>query len=147
MDHHLLVDAAGFRKVAGASGARGGGPGELLRALVRETDKGALAHPARLYGLLEAATSSVAADPGLSSLPALYELAGRLRALPAGRLAIRTVPCSAAGDGREVPREPDADRLFAALRADRPLPEGVAGTGSVAAQAGSPGAHARVGRG
>jgi LytR_cpsA_psr family len=139
VDHHLVVDVAGFRKIAGAVGAgTGDHRGELLRALVRETDRGTLAHPARLYGLLETATSSITADPGLSSLPALYQLAGSLRALPADRLVLRTVPVSAAAGGRDVPREPDADRLFAAVRADRPLPDG---SGSP----GSPGSPARAG--
>jgi LytR_cpsA_psr family len=123
VDHHLVVDVDGFEKIAGAAGARTGDHrGELLRALVRETGGGTLAHPARLYGLLETATSSITADPGLSSLPALYALAGRLRALPSGGLALRTVPQAPATRGPAGPREPDADQLFAAVRADRPLP-------------------------
>jgi hypothetical protein len=123
VDHHLVLDVGGFRKIAGAVGARTGDHRrELMRALVRETSGDTLVHPARLYGLLETATSSITADPGLSSLPALYALAGRLRALPPGGLAVRTVPQAPAEGGRAGPREPDADRLFAALRADRPLP-------------------------
>lgn len=123
VDHHLIVDVDGFQKIATAAGARTGDHrGELLRALVRETSGGTLVHPARLYGLLETATSSITADPGLSSLPALYALAGRLRALPSGGLAVRTVPQAPASGGRAGPRQPDADRLFAAVRADRPLP-------------------------
>lgn len=127
VDHHLVVDRRGFQRIAAA--VAGPGPdrpdrrGELLRALAREA-RGAggpgLAHPARLYGILDKATSSITADPGLSSLPALYELAGALRSLPADGLVFRTVPAAADRSGAAVPREPDADRLFAAVRADRP---------------------------
>jgi hypothetical protein len=157
VDHHLVVDPDGFQKIATAVGARAGDHhGELLRALVRETSGGTLAHPARLYGLLEAATSSITADPGLSSLPALYTLAGSLHAVPASGLVLRTVPRAPASGGLAGPREPDAGRLFAAVRADRPLPAAgpapgpVSGLGSgpVSGPAhGRPTGHARVGRG
>jgi hypothetical protein len=107
VDHHLVVDRRG----------RGHGGG-LLRALAHGA-RGGLAHPVRLYGMLDSATSSLTADPGLSSLPALYELAGALRALPPGALVFRRVPTARDFAGREVPREPEAGRLFAAVRADR----------------------------
>jgi hypothetical protein len=119
VDHHLVVDVGGFHKIATAVGGRTldheGDEGELPRTLVRAArgvrgGDGTLTHPARLYGLLDTATSSITADPGLASLPALYELAGSLRALPAGGL----VPVPAA--------KPGAEQLFAAVRADRPLP-------------------------
>lgn len=146
VDHHLVVDARGFRRIAavvgaggtgkrsmrgggrrgGAGGAVGAGAGtgsrgsgaDLLRDLARGAG-GGLTHPGRLYGILDSATSSITADPGLSSLPALYELAGSLRALPQGALVFRTVPAAADRAGRDVLREPEADRLFAAVRADR----------------------------
>lgn len=134
VDHHLVVDHAGFQRIASAvggagagspsasgpgAGPQGGDGGALLRALAAEARAGGgtLAHPTRLYGLLNGATSSITADPGLSSLPALYALAGSLRALPPGGLVVRTVPLG----GRGAPREPYAGRLFAALREDRPL--------------------------
>ncbi|WP_225850955.1 LCP family protein [Streptomyces sp. HPF1205] len=145
VDHHLVVNARGFRKIAatvvGGGGGGGGGSrsgvgigsggsragtgsrgsgGDLLRDLARGAG-GGLTHPGRLYGILDSATSSITADPGLSSLPALYELAGSLRALPPGALAFRTVPAATDGEGRDVPREPEAHRLFAAVRGDRPL--------------------------
>jgi hypothetical protein len=120
VDHHLVVDVDGYRRIAAAAGGRTRDRrGELLRALAREArgGDGGLAHPARLYGFLDSATSGLHADPGLSSLPALYELAGSLRALPPDGLVFRTVP---AGSRGEV-REPAAGGLFAAVRADRPL--------------------------
>jgi hypothetical protein len=166
VDHHLVVDAAGFAKIAATVGSHAdrdrtdrdrsdqdrsdqdrtdgsrtdgsltdGDPtdrsrtldreGELPRALLHAArGGGTLTHPARLYGLLDTATSAITADPGLSSLPALYELAGSLRALES-----RTVPAvareaskaPARAPGRR-PRQPQAEQLFAAVRADRPLP-------------------------
>jgi hypothetical protein len=161
VDHHLVLDGPGLRRLAAAVGAGGAGAGTrygtgtgtrhgtgtgtrnpagdqvgaqagtgspgtggrgngggLLRTLARGAG-GGLTHPARLYGILDSATSSITADPGLSSLAALYELAGSLRALPPGALVFRTVPAAADRSGREVPREPEAERLFAAVRADR----------------------------
>lgn len=124
VDHHLVVDVHGFQKIAAAVGGDSlDRRADLLQALAREArgGGGGLAHPARLYGILDTATSSITADPGLSSLPALYELAGSLRALPADGLVFRTVPAAAGRGGGDVPREPAAGRLFAAVRADRPL--------------------------
>jgi hypothetical protein len=147
VDHHLVVDLRGYRRIAAAVGggdaspgstvggdaspgsaAGGGGShgsdgdhrGDLLRALAREArgGDGGLAHPARLYGFLDTATSSITADPGLSSLPALYQLAGELRALPPDGIAFRTAPLGAGG----APRVPDADLLLDAVRTDRPPP-------------------------
>ncbi|SHM98020.1 LCP family protein [Actinacidiphila paucisporea] len=145
VDHHLVVDVPRFGRIADAvGGARGESRGadrellgdprrDLLRALAGAArGGGSLAHPARLFGLLDTATSAVTADPGLSSLPALYELAGALRRLPAGGVTLVTLPVApdagtAGGDAAvhggapgNVLRQPAADRLFAALRADRP---------------------------
>ncbi|SEO43672.1 transcriptional attenuator, LytR family [Actinacidiphila rubida] len=120
VDHHLVVDMDGFQRI---SAAVGGPPADrsaaLLRALAAEARGGprTLAHPKKLYGFLDSATSSITADPGLSSLPALYELAGNLRELPQDGLVVRSVPVG----GRGAVREPDAGRLFTAVREDRPV--------------------------
>lgn len=146
VDHHLVVDVARFGRLAHAvdggteGGAEGGGGtraaadprGGLLQALAgsagaARSGRGSLAHPARLFGLLDTATSGITADPGLSSLPALYGLAGTLRGLPAGGVTLVTLPVAPAGKAAQgaargnVLRHPAADRLFAALRADRPF--------------------------
>lgn len=109
----------------GAPSAADGAPRrDLLRALTGAARGagGSLAHPARLFGLLDTATSAITADPGLSSLPALYELAGTLRRLPADRVTLVTLPVAAGGGN--APLRPEAERMFAALRADRPLTAG-----------------------
>lgn len=141
IDHHLVVDVSRFHRIADAvddgTQAAGGDPrGDLLQALAGAAGaarggRGSLAHPARLFGLLDTATSAITADPGLSSLPALYGLAGTLRGLPAGGVTLVTLPMERSGGAAPgaarggVLRRPAADRLFAALRADRPLaPDG-----------------------
>ncbi|WUH91904.1 LCP family protein [Streptomyces sp. NBC_00433] len=142
VDHHLVVDAPRFGRIADAVGDTRGADrdprGGLLRALAGTAGGGgSLAHPARLFGLLDTATSAVTADPGLGSLPALYELAGTLRRLPAGGVTLVTLPVApkggtAGGDAKvrgvgapgDELRRPAADRLFAALRADRPVVPG-----------------------
>ncbi|MEC3995903.1 LCP family protein [Actinacidiphila sp. DG2A-62] len=176
VDHHLVVDLRGYRRIAAAVGggdasdgsaagggrsdgspgstaggdgsdgsaAGGGGShgrdgdrrGDLLRALAREArgGDGGLAHPARLYGFLDTATSSITADPGLSSLAALYQLAGELRALPPDGIAFRTVPLGAGG----APRVPDADLLLDAVRTDRPPPAAAAAPAARAPAPASP---------
>jgi LCP family protein required for cell wall assembly len=133
VDHHLVVDMAGFARITAAVGGTAADRrGALLRALAAEAHRGprTLAHPAKLYGFLDTATSSITADPGLSSLPALYELAGSLRSVPEDRLVVRSVPVG----GRGTVREPEAGRLFAAVREDRPV--GVAGAATPADSAG-----------
>lgn len=91
VDHHLVVDVPRFGRIADAvddgTGAAGQDPRrDLLQALAgaAKGGRGSLAHPARLFGLLDTATSAITADPGLSSLPALYGLVGTLRGLPPG---------------------------------------------------------------
>ncbi|MET9222765.1 LCP family protein [Streptomyces sp. NPDC003300] len=114
VDHHMVVDLAGFDRIEAAVGAHTGERRrELLRTLTREA-RGAdtLRHPARFFGLVDTATSSLTADPGLSTLPALYELAGSLRKVPDGALVFRTLTARPAESGP----------LLAALRADRPVP-------------------------
>ncbi|MBY8882161.1 LCP family protein [Actinacidiphila acidipaludis] len=120
VDHHLVVDMNGLARIrAAVGGPAAGRRAALLRALAAEAHRGprTLVHPARLYGFLDTATSSITADPGLSSLPALYELAGHLRGLPADGLVVRSVPVG----GHGAVREPEAGRLFAAVREDRPV--------------------------
>lgn len=146
VDHHLVVDRAGLERMeriartqwsAGGGGGRDGGGGgshrrDLLRTLTKEArgalGPGTLHHPVRFFGLADAATSSITADPGLSSLPALYELAGSLNAVPERGLEFRTLPArhkgSAGAAGGAGTAQYAAEPLLAALRTDRPLPKG-----------------------
>lgn len=96
----------------------------FLGSLVKKVQSnGVLLNPARLYPLLDAATSSVTTDPGLSSLRGLYELVRGVRDIPTDQIKFLTVPRRpyAANLNRDELREPDASQLFRRLRADEPL--------------------------
>ncbi|GAB3108868.1 LCP family protein [Streptomyces calidiresistens] len=81
-----------------------------------------LINPARLYPVLEAATSSLTTDAGLDSPAELYALARRLREVPRDGLVFRTVPVL---PHPELPNRlaldgPAAEALFAELRDSAP---------------------------
>ncbi|MFD5147818.1 LCP family protein [Streptomyces sp. NPDC058401] len=96
----------------------------FLGSLVKKVQSnGVLLNPARLYPLLDAATSSVTTDPGLASLRGLYELVRGVRDIPTDQIKFLTVPRRpyAANRNRDELRQPDASQLFQRLRADQPL--------------------------
>ncbi|MFJ3878264.1 LCP family protein [Streptomyces sp. NPDC090077] len=97
---------------------------QFLGSLVEKVQSnGVLLNPARLYPLLDAATSSVTTDPGLASLRGLYELVRGVRDIPTDQVKFLTVPRRpfAADPNRDELVEPDAARLFEQLRMDRPV--------------------------
>ncbi|MFD9410953.1 LCP family protein [Streptomyces sp. NPDC059989] len=97
---------------------------QFLGSLVKKVQSnGVLLNPARLYPLLDAATSSVTTDPGLASLRGLYELVRGIRDIPTDQVKFLTVPRQPyAGDpNRDELVEPDAARLFQQLRMDKPV--------------------------
>ncbi|WP_328299003.1 LCP family protein [Streptomyces sp. NBC_00435] len=131
----------------------------FLGSLVKKVQSnGVLLNPARLYPLLDAATSSVTTDPGLASLRGLYELVRGVRDIPTDQIKFLTVPRRpyTANPNRDELREPDATQLFQRLRADQPLtiapPAPTPATDAEAAgeaddEAASDGAAARPGTG
>lgn len=97
---------------------------QFLGSLVTKVQSnGVLLNPARLYPLLDAATSSVTTDPGLASLRGLYELVRGIRDIPTDQVKFLTVPRQpyAADPNRDELVEPDAARLFQQLRMDKPV--------------------------
>ncbi|MEU4731890.1 LCP family protein [Streptomyces sp. NPDC023588] len=97
---------------------------QFLGSLVDKVkSNGVLLNPARLYPLLDAATSSVTTDPGLASLRDLYELVRDMRDIPTEQVKFLTVPRQPyTGDpNRDELVEPDAARLFDQLRMDKPV--------------------------
>ncbi|WP_254878979.1 LCP family protein [Streptomyces sp. NA04227] len=169
VDHHMVVDFVGFKKVVDAVGGvrlcvpkpikddkahlrlaagRQKLNGEQALGYVRarkslgngsDTDRmdrqqrflGALVHkvqsndvllnPAKLYPVLDAATSSLTTDPGLASLRELYQLVRGMRKVPSDEVRFLTVPRSAYvhDANRDQLVEPEARRLFERLRHDR----------------------------
>ncbi|MGW1024969.1 LCP family protein [Streptomyces sp. NPDC002577] len=171
VDHHLVLDFGGFRKIISAVGGvqvdlpkaerdpnvgldlpagRQVITGEEALAYVRARQyvgdgsdlnrihrqqgfltslgeklrsSGVLTNPSRLYPILDAATSSITADAGLDSLGELYAVIKRVREVPESHVRFVTVPHRTAPDdaNRLVLEQPQAARLFAALREDRPV--------------------------
>ncbi|MFF5858022.1 LCP family protein [Streptomyces sp. NPDC012751] len=92
-----------------------------LVAKVRSED--VLLNPVKLYPLLDAATSALTTDPELASLRGLYQLARGLRDTPTEQVRFLTVPRESYvyDANRDQLVEPEAEELFARLRADRPV--------------------------
>ncbi|MEV0241496.1 LCP family protein [Streptomyces sp. NPDC050674] len=96
----------------------------FLGALVNKVrSNDVLLNPAKLYPVLDAATSSLTTDPDLASLRGLYALVRGLRDIPMEQVQFLTVPREsyAYDANRDQLVEPAADRLFERLRTDAPL--------------------------
>ncbi|MFF8906798.1 LCP family protein [Streptomyces olivaceoviridis] len=96
----------------------------FLGALVNKVQSGdVLLNPVKLYPVLDAATSSLTTDPELASLRGLYQLVRGLRDIPTERVQFLTVPRESYvyDANRDQLVEPQAETLFARLRADRPV--------------------------
>ncbi|MFG2356516.1 LCP family protein [Streptomyces sp. NPDC048521] len=96
----------------------------FLGALVDKVQSNhVLLNPVKLYPVLDAATSSLTTDPELASLRGLYQLVRGLRGIPTERVQFLTVPRESYvyDANRDQLVEPEAEKLFARLRADRPV--------------------------
>ncbi|MGW3667541.1 LCP family protein [Streptomyces sp. NPDC005141] len=96
----------------------------FLGALVNKVrSNDVLLNPAKLYPVLDAATSSLTTDPGLASLRGLYDLVRGMRDIPTENVQFLTVPRTSyvLNANRDQLVEPEAARLFARLRADKPV--------------------------
>ncbi|MFJ8825800.1 LCP family protein [Streptomyces sp. NPDC102467] len=82
-----------------------------------------LLNPAKLYPVLDAATSSLTTDPGLASLRGLYDLVRGMRGIPVDRIQFLTVPRQSYiyNANRDQLVQPAAERLFTQLRTDAPI--------------------------
>ncbi|TGB06358.1 LytR family transcriptional regulator [Streptomyces sp. MZ04] len=97
---------------------------EFLAALVNKVrSNDVLLNPAKLYPVLDAATSALTTDPGLASLRGLYELVRGMRNIPTERVQFLTVPRRSYvyDANRDELVEPAAEELFTRLRTDAPL--------------------------
>ena len=94
----------------------------FLAALVKKVKVGdMLTQPWKLYDLLDAGTRSITADPGLNSLGELMDLAESIKGIPNEKVAFLTVPRqpNRFDSNRDELVQPEADRLFEAVREDR----------------------------
>ncbi|MEU4119956.1 LCP family protein [Kitasatospora sp. NPDC028055] len=108
----------------GSDTQRMGRQQQFLASLIRKVQsQGVLLNPAKLWPVLDAATSSVKADGGLSSLGALYDLTQDLRGIPSRDVVFLTAPRRPYryDSDRDEFVQPQTTQLFDALRADRPL--------------------------
>ncbi|SEG93807.1 transcriptional attenuator, LytR family [Actinacidiphila yanglinensis] len=97
---------------------------DFLASLIKKVQSnGVLLNPGKVYPLLNAATKSLTADSGLNSLSELYSLAQRLQKIPTGAIHFVTAPVEpyVEDHNRDQLVQPDADSLFAAVRADQPV--------------------------
>jgi LCP family protein required for cell wall assembly len=97
---------------------------DFLASLIKKVQtNGVLLNPVKVYPLLDAATKSLTADPGLNSLGELYKLAQSLQKVPTGSIHFVTAPIEpyVADHNRDQLVQPEADQLFAAVRADQPV--------------------------
>lgn len=122
---------------------------QFLGSLVRKLrGNGVLLNPAKLYPVLHSATSALTADDGLDSLSELYELVRGVRDIDEDHVRFLTVPRKSYSldRNRDELIQPDAGRLFAQLREDRPVQVSEPGEDGRKAAAGrsvSHGGHAR----
>lgn len=98
-----------------------------------------LTRPDRLLKFLNALTSSITVDEGISSIPKLTGLAKRARSVEDRDIRFITMPNGAApGDANRVVKTPDADTIFAAIAKDKPVPVKSNDTSTPSAKATSP---------
>lgn len=99
----------------------------LLATLDRAGSENVLSHPTRIYRVADAAAKSLTTDSELASLSDLLDFAKRLSGLDAERLttlALPVKPVPGPGGSAEgaVPRQPQADGVWEALRGGGAVP-------------------------
>jgi anionic cell wall polymer biosynthesis LytR-Cps2A-Psr (LCP) family protein len=93
----------------------------VMSAIIqRARSAGVLTRPDRLFKFLNALTSSITVDKGISSISKLTGLAKRAKAVPDSKIRFVTMPNGAApSDPNRVVKTADADTIFAEIAKDR----------------------------
>ncbi|MFD7412810.1 LCP family protein [Kitasatospora purpeofusca] len=102
---------------------------QMVRSLLKQVGGvGLMTNPVKLWSVGDTLTRSITTDSALASVNSLVGLAEQLKGIGPDQLGMVTLPVTAApGDpDRVVELQPQADQLWAALKADRPVPEAVA---------------------
>ncbi|WP_354642328.1 LCP family protein [Kitasatospora camelliae] len=116
---------------------------QMIRSIMtRVGSLGLTSNPTRFWPVADRLTRSITTDSDLASVSSLVGLASTLRGIGPQQLTMVTLPVATApGDpNRVVERNPDAARLWAALRTDQAVPQAVvtAQPSNPAQAAGSP---------
>ncbi|MEV4555993.1 LCP family protein [Kitasatospora sp. NPDC049285] len=101
---------------------------EMVKAmLARIGSMGLTSNPVAMWNLGNKLTSALTTDSDLASVNSLVGLAQTLKRIGPDQLTMVTLPVAYAPSdpNRVVPRKPDADQLWAALRADQAVPQAV----------------------
>ncbi|MGW2249202.1 LCP family protein [Kitasatospora sp. NPDC001660] len=101
---------------------------QMVKSLLQQAGgTGLLADPVKLWSIGDTVTKSITTDSALGSVNALVGLAQELKGIGPEQLSMVTLPVVAApGDpNRLVEQQPRADQVWAALKADRPIPQAV----------------------
>ncbi|MEU8516595.1 LCP family protein [Kitasatospora sp. NPDC048722] len=134
----------------GSDTQRMGRQQQFLASLIRKVQsQGVLLNPAKLWPVLDAATSSIKADGGLSSLGALYDLTQDLRGVPSANVVFLTAPRRPYhfDSDRDEFVQPQTGQLFAALRDDRRITVRPPGSEPTPTAGASPASDGAVGTG
>lgn len=107
----------------GSDIARMGHQQRVMSAIVqRAKSSDVLARPDRLYGFLDAVTSSLTVDPGLDSVPALASLAQTAAGVDDDQITFMVMPWQEApADPNRVVPSDDAADVFNRIRTDDPM--------------------------
>ncbi|MDH6143361.1 LCP family protein required for cell wall assembly [Kitasatospora sp. GP30] len=98
---------------------------QMVKSIVKQVSSiGLFGNPVKLYSVGDTLTKSITTDSALASVSALTGLGEELKAIGTDQLTMVTLPVVPAPTdlNRVVAKAPDADQLWAALRADRPAP-------------------------
>ncbi len=128
LDGKQALDYVRVRK--GVGGGDGSDTGRIerqqafLTSLIQKvTSSGVLFNPIELYDFLDAVTRSVTTDTGIGSIRSMASIAVRVRAIGLESIEFTTVPYEVypPNPNRVQWAQPEADEMWAKLRADEPL--------------------------
>ncbi|MEV7777345.1 LCP family protein [Kitasatospora sp. NPDC088351] len=101
---------------------------QMVRSLLQQAGGiGLFGNPVKLWSVGDTLTRSITTDSALASVNSLVGLAQELKGIGPDQLSMVTLPVvTAPGDlNRVVEQQPQADQLWAALKADQPLPQAI----------------------
>ncbi|MQS14023.1 LytR family transcriptional regulator [Streptomyces kaniharaensis] len=104
---------------------------QMVKSLLRQAGGiGLFANPVELWSVGDTMTRSLTTDSALASVDALVGLAQELKGIGPDQLGMVTLPVvTAPGDpNRVVEQQPQADQVWAALKADRAIPQAIVAT-------------------